>query len=132
MTEPAEEISVLVSELIHEYRRLSELVRRMYLDDTDEQIDVDEFGDRMVRRAMVVQKLLQLNQRLVVSALSVEDHLWWRQIVLRRKLEERGASPLDMLHQPDIDGLQQKLGMVDERLVRLTREAGQPREEHKP
>ena len=132
MTEPAEEISVLVSELIHEYRRLSELVRRMYLDDTDEQIDVDEFGDRMVRRAMVVQKLLQHNQRLVVSALSDEDHLWWRQIVLRRKLEQRGASPLDMLHQPDIEALQQKLGMVDERLIRLTREAGQPRKEPKP
>jgi hypothetical protein len=128
MTEPAEEISVLISELIHEYRRLSELVRRMYLDDVSEQVDIDEFGDRMVRRAHVVQKLFQYNQRLIVSALCDEDHLWWRLIVLHKKLQDRGASPAEMVNHIEVMGLQQKLGMVDERLKRLTREAGQVRE----
>jgi hypothetical protein len=129
MTEPAEEISLLVSELIHEYRRLSELVRRMYLDDISEQVDIDEFGERMAHRARVVQKLFQYNQRLIVSALSDEDHLWWRLIVLRRKLQDRGATPAETVNHIEVLGLQQKLELVDERLKRLTREAGQIRKD---
>lgn len=124
MTEQAQVTPAAVSEQIFEYRRLSELIRRVYLDETDDEFDVDEFGDRMAKRGLVVSRLAHLGQRMVIRWLSEEDHLYWRLNVLYRKLRERGAAPLEIKENAEVEGIHRRLDSAEIAISHLIRSAG--------
>jgi hypothetical protein len=101
-----------VSQLVFEYRRLSGLLRRVYLDDTEEPIDVDEFGKRFAKRGTVVGTLGSMGQYALIGRLSEEDHLFWRLAVLQADLAEKGASPREIAHDPSVSYLNEQISLV--------------------
>jgi len=101
-----------VSQLTFEYRRLSGLLRHVYLDDTDEPIDVDEMGKRIAKRGTVVGTMASMGQRNLIARLSEEDHLFWRLAVLQRELAARGASPRDIASDSTVKYLNEQIKAV--------------------
>lgn len=101
-----------VSKLAFEYRRLSGLLRRVYLDETDEPIDIDEFGKRVAKRGTVVGTLASIGQRALIGRLSEEDHLFWRLAVLQRELAEQGATPGEIARDSSVCYLNKEIAIV--------------------
>lgn len=108
-----------VSELVHQYRRLSELLRRVYLDDSDEEIDVDDFGERYARRGVVIGELAKAGHKKIICWLSEEDHLYWRLAVLQRKLKERGATPAEFGGTIEVTNLWKRIDIANESVHNL-------------
>lgn len=119
MVEPERVTPDSVSEQVLEYRRLSDLIRQVYLDESDQEIDLDELGDRFAKRGLVIHALVQMGQKMVIRWLSEEDHLYWRLIVLRRKLRERGATPSEIQANRDVSHIRSRLETADEALDHL-------------
>lgn len=108
-----------VSEMVHQYRRLSDLLRQVYLDDTDEEVDVDDLGERYARRGMIIADLAKAGQKMIIRWLSEEDHLYWRLIVLQRKLKDRGATAAEAQSDKDVQHLLARLDTAEESLRHL-------------
>jgi hypothetical protein len=102
----------MLSQLVFEYRRLSGLLRRVYLDDTDEPIDIDEFGKRLAKRGTFVGTLGSMGQRNLIGRLSEEDHLFWRLAVLQAELAEKGATPRDIANDSSVLYLNEQIKVV--------------------
>lgn len=101
-----------VSQLTFEYRRLSGLLRRIYLDDTEEPLDVDEMGKRIAKRGTVVGTLASIGQRTLIGRLSEEDHLFWRLAVLQSELAEKGATPREINRDSSVRYLNEQIKVL--------------------